>query len=349
MREEGKVVSPPCCSLAASPNSVRGAGACLSHGQDASILPPSKFLKYPKAFVMPQGLAFTCYLRNAVAMHNLKCGQTFFKSTLLWVPEKAIMQTSLNFVNQDQCLVLDGDPSIQCSLESARAPYDHEVGYLLKCKQATYCSSSSRVATFIMNGGDLRYCQKCGHHKPPRAHHCRVCKRCVLRMDHHCVWINNCVGHENYKAFFLFVLYVVIACFYAMVLLVGSAVQELQDDEQKSGNASKTSYVLCGAILVPLTLALSILLVWHLYLLSHNKTTIEYHEGVRAMWLDEKAGRVYRHPYDLGIFPNLVSVLGPNLATWICPTAIGHIGSGLRFQTFYDSISHEQGSHPVNL
>lgn len=191
-------------------------------------------------------------------------------------------------------------------------------------------------------GGDLRYCQKCGHYKPPRAHHCRVCKRCVLRMDHHCVWINNCVGHENYKAFFLFVLYIVLACIYALVLLLGSAIQELHDEERQSGNIFKTSYILCGIILIPLTVALIVLLVWHMYLLSHNKTTIEYHEGVRAMWLDEKAGRVYRHPYDLGLFRNLVLVLGPSLATWICPTAIEHIGSGLRFQTYYDNFLHEQ-------
>lgn len=191
-------------------------------------------------------------------------------------------------------------------------------------------------------GGDLRYCQKCGHYKPPRAHHCRVCKRCVLRMDHHCVWINNCVGHENYKAFFLFVLYIVLACIYALVLLLGSAIQELQDEERRSGNIFKTSYILCGIILIPLTVVLIVLLVWHMYLLSHNKTTIEYHEGVRAMWLDEKAGRVYRHPYDLGLFRNLVLVLGPSLATWICPTAIEHIGSGLRFQTYYDNLLHEQ-------
>ncbi|KAF0923922.1 hypothetical protein E2562_007762 [Oryza meyeriana var. granulata] len=92
-------------------------------------------------------------------------------------------------------------------------------------------------------GGDLRYCQKCGQYKPPRAHHCRVCKRCVLKMDHHCIWINNCVGHKNYKIFFIFVLYAVIACFYAMILIIGSAMYRVPVDEQSSNDSSRTSIV----------------------------------------------------------------------------------------------------------
>lgn len=32
----------------------------------------------------------------------------------------------------------------------------------------------------------LRVCLKCGHYKPPRAHHCSECGRCIVRMDHHC-------------------------------------------------------------------------------------------------------------------------------------------------------------------
>ncbi|VDO78198.1 unnamed protein product [Schistosoma margrebowiei] len=32
-------------------------------------------------------------------------------------------------------------------------------------------------------------CNKCGIHRPPRAHHCRICRRCVRRMDHHCPWL----------------------------------------------------------------------------------------------------------------------------------------------------------------
>lgn len=32
----------------------------------------------------------------------------------------------------------------------------------------------------------FKTCTKCQLVKPPRAHHCSVCKRCVLKMDHHC-------------------------------------------------------------------------------------------------------------------------------------------------------------------
>ncbi|XP_057459082.1 probable protein S-acyltransferase 16 [Lotus japonicus] len=183
-------------------------------------------------------------------------------------------------------------------------------------------------------GGDLRYCQKCSHYKPPRAHHCRVCKRCVLRMDHHCIWINNCVGHGNYKVFFIFVMYAVIACVYSLVLLVGSLASDHITDEKNDGSF-RTVYVVSGLLLVPLSIALCVLFGWHIYLILHNKTTIEYHEGVRALWLAEKGGSLYNHPYDLGPYENLQSVLGPNILSWLWPTT-DHIGSGLRFRTIYE-------------
>ncbi len=45
-----------------------------------------------------------------------------------------------------------------------------------------------------------RYCRKCQAWKPPRAHHDSMTGRCVLRMDHYCMWVPGlgsgvwCVG-----------------------------------------------------------------------------------------------------------------------------------------------------------
>jgi hypothetical protein len=38
-------------------------------------------------------------------------------------------------------------------------------------------------------------CSHCETYKPPGAHHCRICNRCISHMDHHCPWMNNCVRH----------------------------------------------------------------------------------------------------------------------------------------------------------
>lgn len=37
--------------------------------------------------------------------------------------------------------------------------------------------------------------------KPARSKHCSICKTCIERQDHHCIWINNCVGLHNYGYF----------------------------------------------------------------------------------------------------------------------------------------------------
>lgn len=72
-------------------------------------------------------------------------------------------------------------------------------------------------------------CSRCETYRPPRAHHCRICKRCIRRMDHHCPWINNCVGERNQKYFLQFLVYVCVLALYSIVLVLGSWIYPCAD------------------------------------------------------------------------------------------------------------------------
>lgn len=65
---------------------------------------------------------------------------------------------------------------------------------------ATNTNTSDRLVT---HSADTRllFCQHCDCLVNCNAKHCRFCDKCSTNFDHHCTYLNNCIGHSNYNSF----------------------------------------------------------------------------------------------------------------------------------------------------
>ncbi|KAF9404109.1 Palmitoyltransferase [Podila epigama] len=205
-----------------------------------------------------------------------------------------------------------------------------------------------------------RYCRTCDAYKPPRTHHCRTCKKCVLRMDHHCPWVRNCVGHYNYGHFVRFLIWTTITTFMCGALLVMRCLEAYENEQQGINLLAAPSQEQIILIVIDLVLdgsvfcGISVMTVYHLWLISSNTTTIESWEKDQILTIFRR-GKVseVKCPYHLGILTNFQTVLGNNPLLWLWPQPM--LGDGLMFKVkrgkheMFDSMLSEDGSVSINM
>jgi len=167
--------------------------------------------------------------------------------------------------------------------------------------------------------GAFRWCQKEEKYKPDRAHFCTPMGRNILRMDHYCPWLVNCVGFHNHKYFFLFLLYTTLA-----TNLVGYSIGKMfLTTWVTAGNAFFGWEVECMTGV--LSVCITPFFLFHCWLISKNMTTIEFCETRRGQ-------QGYESPYDINLYVNLKTVLGTNPFLWLLPVASKPICDGMVFE-----------------
>lgn len=168
-------------------------------------------------------------------------------------------------------------------------------------------------------------CETCKTHKPPRSKHCSLCDACVVRCDHHCFWVNACVGLHNHRWFLLWLATLFVICTYGCYLLfltMASFVRQhrlweaevlLHDGSVEAMTWShllkhlvrvETGNVGLFIFLFLLQFLVGSFLGQHLYLVATNQTVNEYS---KRKYME----RPSKNLYNKGMVQNFLEVLFP--------------------------------------
>ena len=91
------------------------------------------------------------------------------------------------------------------------------INYLMSLFTSTYYDAGKLNVPTAEGGKNWGYCVPCQQYIPPRAHHCQVCSRCVLKRDAHCFFLGNCVGHTNQRFFIVYIFYTALGSFFGVL------------------------------------------------------------------------------------------------------------------------------------
>uniref|UniRef100_A0A8C4RGI1 Palmitoyltransferase n=1 Tax=Erpetoichthys calabaricus TaxID=27687 RepID=A0A8C4RGI1_ERPCA len=193
------------------------------------------------------------------------------------------------------------------------------------------------VYTRTMSGA-IRYCDRCQLVKPDRCHHCSVCDKCILKMDHHCPWVNNCVGFSNYKFFLLFLAYSLLYCLFTAATDLQYFIKFWTNGLPDTQAKFHIMFLFFAAAMF--SVSLSSLFGYHCWLVSKNRSTLEAFRAPAFRHGADKSG------FSLGFSKNLRQVFGDEKKYWFLPVFTS-LGDGCSFPTCLVNQDPEQPPTPA--
>lgn len=125
--------------------------------------------------------------------------------------------------------------------------------------------------------------------KPERAHHCRTCKTCILKYDHHCPWINQCVGLGNERYFILFMLWFGLGTMIYSYMGWNLAYRAFRHPRTwSSTHVPRILYLLIWVKALVMGLAVISFAVWHLRMIARGETSVENQDHGMYKWLTKE-------------------------------------------------------------
>ncbi|TFK27940.1 zf-DHHC-domain-containing protein [Coprinopsis marcescibilis] len=164
-----------------------------------------------------------------------------------------------------------------------------------------------RWTTTQVTPATMTRCGRCDKSRPERAHHCKVCNRCVLKYDHHCpVRINQCVGLHNERHFVLFLAYLSVATFCVGALGYNQLIDSfISYDGRWTYHVPEVMYGMIYILSVVLCFAVTVMGLWHLWGISNAETSVESHDHEQYRQRAKARREAFVNSYDLGRKKNL--------------------------------------------